>query len=99
MYVADRVMLMGSGELGKEVTIALQRLGCEVCMRDRGCVPCLGAQKLVKLKLIAIPGDRSGPVQGRARTPGQVLPFTQAVGFGVQRGDHPYLSREAQSTP
>ncbi|MDP1982262.1 MAG: phosphoribosylglycinamide formyltransferase 2, partial [Sulfuritalea sp.] len=27
---ATRVMLLGCGELGKEVIIALQRLGCEV---------------------------------------------------------------------
>ena len=29
--VATRVMLCGAGELGKEVVIELQRLGCEVC--------------------------------------------------------------------
>ncbi|WVM94568.1 hypothetical protein ULG90_23390 [Halopseudomonas pachastrellae] len=27
---ATRVLLLGSGELGKEVAIELQRLGCEV---------------------------------------------------------------------
>ncbi|MES2736039.1 MAG: hypothetical protein V4672_06950, partial [Verrucomicrobiota bacterium] len=27
---ATKVMLLGSGELGKEVVIELQRLGCEV---------------------------------------------------------------------
>ncbi|CAB1367297.1 formate-dependent phosphoribosylglycinamide formyltransferase [Denitratisoma oestradiolicum] len=32
---ALRVMLLGSGELGKEVVIALQRLGCEVIAVDR----------------------------------------------------------------
>ncbi|HQR04436.1 MAG: formate-dependent phosphoribosylglycinamide formyltransferase [Proteobacteria bacterium] len=32
---AIRVMLLGSGELGKEVAIALQRLGCEVIAVDR----------------------------------------------------------------
>ena len=32
---AVRVMLLGSGELGKEVAIALQRLGCEVIAIDR----------------------------------------------------------------
>jgi len=32
---ARRVMLLGSGELGKEVAIALQRLGCEVIAVDR----------------------------------------------------------------
>ncbi|GAB2181291.1 formate-dependent phosphoribosylglycinamide formyltransferase [Denitratisoma sp. agr-D3] len=32
---AIRVMLLGSGELGKEVVIALQRLGCEVIAVDR----------------------------------------------------------------
>lgn len=32
---ATRVMLLGAGELGKEVTIALQRLGCEVIAVDR----------------------------------------------------------------
>ena len=32
---ATRVMLLGSGELGKEVIIALQRLGCEVVAVDR----------------------------------------------------------------
>ncbi|WP_033407247.1 formate-dependent phosphoribosylglycinamide formyltransferase [Uliginosibacterium gangwonense] len=32
---AVRVMLLGSGELGKEVIIALQRLGCEVIAVDR----------------------------------------------------------------
>jgi phosphoribosylglycinamide formyltransferase 2 len=32
---AVRVMLLGAGELGKEVTIALQRLGCEVIAVDR----------------------------------------------------------------
>ena len=32
---ATRVMLLGSGELGKEVAIALQRLGCEVIAVDR----------------------------------------------------------------
>ncbi len=32
---ARRVMLLGSGELGKEVVIALQRLGCEVIAVDR----------------------------------------------------------------
>ena len=32
---AMRVMLLGSGELGKEVIIALQRLGVEVIAVDR----------------------------------------------------------------
>jgi len=32
---ATRVMLLGSGELGKEVIISLQRLGCEVIAVDR----------------------------------------------------------------
>ncbi|MYD42572.1 MAG: formate-dependent phosphoribosylglycinamide formyltransferase [Gammaproteobacteria bacterium] len=32
---AKRVMLLGSGELGKEVAIELQRLGCEVIAVDR----------------------------------------------------------------
>jgi phosphoribosylglycinamide formyltransferase 2 len=32
---AKRVMLLGSGELGKEVIIALQRLGVEVIAVDR----------------------------------------------------------------
>jgi len=32
---ATRVMLLGSGELGKEVIIALQRLGCETIAVDR----------------------------------------------------------------
>ena len=33
--LATRVMLLGSGELGKEVVIELQRLGCEVIACDR----------------------------------------------------------------
>ncbi|RZJ78096.1 MAG: NAD-dependent epimerase/dehydratase family protein, partial [Brevundimonas sp.] len=32
---ATRVMLLGAGELGKEVAIELQRLGCEVIAVDR----------------------------------------------------------------
>lgn len=32
---ATRIMLLGSGELGKEVVIALMRLGCEVIAVDR----------------------------------------------------------------
>src|SRR5919106_3583712 len=32
---ATRVMLLGSGELGKEVVIELQRFGCEVIAVDR----------------------------------------------------------------
>src|SRR5437762_2659184 len=32
---AIKVMLLGSGELGKEVAIELQRLGCEVIAVDR----------------------------------------------------------------
>ncbi len=32
---ATRVMLLGSGELGKEVIIALQRLGVEMIAVDR----------------------------------------------------------------
>ena len=32
---ATRVMLLGSGELGKEVAIELQRLGAEVIAVDR----------------------------------------------------------------
>src|ERR1051325_5001090 len=32
---AVRVMLLGAGELGKEVAIELQRLGCEVIAVDR----------------------------------------------------------------
>ena len=32
---ATRVLLLGSGELGKEVTIAFQRLGVEVHAADR----------------------------------------------------------------
>jgi phosphoribosylglycinamide formyltransferase 2 len=32
---ATRVMLLGAGELGKEVIIALQRLGVEVIAVDR----------------------------------------------------------------
>ncbi len=33
--MATRVLLCGSGELGKEVAIELQRLGCEVIAVDR----------------------------------------------------------------
>src|SRR5690606_2990503 len=33
--LATRVMLLGAGELGKEVAIALQRLGVEVIAVDR----------------------------------------------------------------
>jgi phosphoribosylglycinamide formyltransferase 2 len=33
--LATRVLLLGSGELGKEVAIELQRLGCEVVACDR----------------------------------------------------------------
>ncbi|HNN01846.1 MAG TPA: phosphoribosylglycinamide formyltransferase 2, partial [Turneriella sp.] len=32
---ATRVMLLGSGELGREVVIELMRLGCEVIAVDR----------------------------------------------------------------
>jgi phosphoribosylglycinamide formyltransferase 2 len=32
---ATRVLLLGSGEIGKEVAIELQRLGCEVVACDR----------------------------------------------------------------
>src|SRR5260221_12163157 len=32
---ATRVMLLGAGELGKEVAIELQRFGCEVIAVDR----------------------------------------------------------------
>jgi phosphoribosylglycinamide formyltransferase 2 len=32
---AVKVMLLGAGELGKEVAIELQRLGCEVIAVDR----------------------------------------------------------------
>ncbi|MCG8538186.1 MAG: NAD-dependent epimerase/dehydratase family protein, partial [Pseudomonadales bacterium] len=32
---ATRIMLLGAGELGKEVVIELQRLGCEVIAVDR----------------------------------------------------------------
>ncbi|MEL7400466.1 MAG: phosphoribosylglycinamide formyltransferase 2, partial [Pseudomonadota bacterium] len=32
---ATRVLLCGAGELGKEVVIELQRLGCEVIAVDR----------------------------------------------------------------
>src|SRR6187401_1973254 len=32
---ATRIVFLGSGELGKEVTIELQRLGCEVIAVDR----------------------------------------------------------------
>lgn len=32
---ATRVLLCGAGELGKEVAIELQRLGCEVIAVDR----------------------------------------------------------------
>ena len=32
---ATRVLLLGSGELGKEVSIELMRLGCEVIAVDR----------------------------------------------------------------
>ncbi|MDG2125694.1 MAG: NAD(P)-dependent oxidoreductase, partial [Verrucomicrobiales bacterium] len=32
---AKKVLLCGSGELGKEVAIELQRLGCEVIACDR----------------------------------------------------------------
>ncbi|MFL0726087.1 MAG: phosphoribosylglycinamide formyltransferase 2, partial [Prochlorococcus sp.] len=31
------LLLLGSGELGKEVTIAAQRLGCQVIACDRYC--------------------------------------------------------------
>ena len=34
-HTATRVLLLGSGELGKEVVIELQRLGCEVIACDR----------------------------------------------------------------
>ncbi|MEQ8515396.1 MAG: phosphoribosylglycinamide formyltransferase 2, partial [Chromatocurvus sp.] len=32
---ATRIMLLGSGELGREVAIELMRLGCEVIAVDR----------------------------------------------------------------
>src|SRR5262245_62833688 len=32
---ATRVLMLGSGELGKEVVLELQRLGCEVIACDR----------------------------------------------------------------
>jgi len=34
-HSATKVLLCGSGELGKEVVIALKRLGCEVIACDR----------------------------------------------------------------
>ena len=41
---ATKVMLLGSGELGKEVVIELQRLGCELA-QGFGIAPPMDAQR------------------------------------------------------
>src|SRR4029453_18511472 len=52
---ATRVMLLGSGELGKEVVITLQRLGVETIAVDRY-ANAPGPQVAPRAHVIAMPG-------------------------------------------
>lgn len=75
---ATRVMLLGSGELGKEVIIALQRLGVEVIAVDRY-PDAPGHQVAHRAHVI----DMTDPVQLRAlierERPHRVVPEIEAI--------------------
>ena len=79
---ATRVMLLGSGELGKEVLIALQRLGVETLAVDRY-ENAPGQQVAHHARTIAM----SDPVQLRAlieaERPDLVVPEIEAIATGV----------------
>jgi phosphoribosylglycinamide formyltransferase 2 len=79
---ATRVMLLGSGELGKEVLIALQRLGVETLAVDRY-ENAPGQQVAHHARTIAM----SDPVQLRAlieaERPDLVVPEIEAIAIGV----------------
>src|SRR5216117_56565 len=61
---ATKVMLLGSGELGKEVLIALQRLGVETIAVDRY-ADAPGQQVAHHARTISM---RPGPAQGADRS-------------------------------
>ncbi|MCY3857873.1 MAG: formate-dependent phosphoribosylglycinamide formyltransferase [Gammaproteobacteria bacterium] len=75
---AKRVMLLGSGELGKEVAIELQRLGCEVIAVDR--YPHAPAMQVAhKAHVINMLDEKALYDLIRAESPDLVVPEIEAI--------------------
>ncbi|MCY4093616.1 MAG: formate-dependent phosphoribosylglycinamide formyltransferase [Gammaproteobacteria bacterium] len=75
---AKRVMLLGSGELGKEVAIELQRLGCEVIAVDRYAhAPAM--QVAHKAHVINMLDEKALYELIRAESPDLVVPEIEAI--------------------
>jgi len=75
---ATRVMLLGAGELGKEVIIALQRLGVEVIAVDRYANP-PGHQWRHRAHVIDIERRHRAARPDRGRKPHLVVPEIEAI--------------------
>ena len=75
---ATRVMLLGSGELGKEVIIALQRLGCETIAVDRY-ADAPGMQVAHRSHVIAMTDDAALRALIEQERPHLVVPEIEAI--------------------
>ncbi len=71
-------MLLGSGELGKEVAIAAQRLGCRVIAVDRyACAPAMAVAQVSEVVAMADPDALKAVV--RRHRPDVVIPEIEAL--------------------
>src|SRR6186713_559671 len=75
---ATRVMLLGAGELGKEVIIALQRLGVEVVAVDRY-ANAPGHQVAHRSHVIAMTDGRALRELVERESPALVVPEIEAI--------------------
>ena len=75
---ATRVMLLGCGELGKEVIIALQRLGCEVIGVDRY-ADAPGMQVAHRSHVVAMTDGPALRALIEQETPNLVVPEIEAI--------------------
>jgi phosphoribosylglycinamide formyltransferase 2 len=103
---ATRVMLLGCGELGKEVIIALQRLGCEVIGVDRY-ADAPGMQVAHRSHVISMTDGAALRALIAKEKPALVVPEIEAIATatlveierdGVRRPfprDHPHRARGA----
>ena len=79
---ATRVMLLGSGELGKEVAIELQRLGVEVIAVDR--YPDAPAQQVAhRSHVIAMTDGAALRALVERERPHLVVPEIEAIATGA----------------
>ncbi len=92
---ATKVMLLGCGELGKEVVIALQRLGCEVIGVDRY-ANAPGMQVAHRSHVITMSDGAALRAVIEKEKPHLVVPEIEAIATATGRdrerrldGDHP----------